>query len=517
MATEQNREAWLNEMAAAMVAVITAVTDLKFPPFRVSTSFPSKGGELGHKSRVRGQCWAADASEDGHAEIFISPVEEDPREVAQILAHELLHAALPDAAHGHAFQTAARKIGFEKPFTQSVATDDFWSWADDLLAQLGEYPHGRLNAHKHVGAKKKQTTRLLKMTCSDCGYTVRVTAKWVNEVGAPHCPLHGSMDGEAPEERDEDEDFDPTPTPPKGRKPLPKEKPAPQAPPVFSERALWTAIERVMNVAEIGVASIRIRARRFIREDLFFRTPEIAAVPGVTRANFNRVFETMRKAGAVEYETHNMDYRGWFWVSLDEEIKAEHQERLRRAAEQARAKVRQPGRMSQEDVAKIAKLQAMADAPSAAPNERETAEKAIARIVAKYEAKPAPEAPKAPEPAPKPAPKKATRRGNLNTKTLYTMTVIFKRDSADELQEILAKALNDPSVEAWGMDEAEPTDEVYTADEYLVWTTNAQAYAIIAGLKGMSHANSEGAVEAREMVRDAYGRWQDEASMEGAH
>jgi hypothetical protein len=33
----------------------------------------------------------------------------------------------------------------------------------------------------------------------------------------------------------------------------------------------------------------------------------------------------------------------------------------------------------------------------------------------------------------------------------------------------------------------------------------------------MSHANSEGAVEAREMVRDAYGRWQDEASMEGAH
>lgn len=42
---------------------------------------------------------------------------------------------------------------------------------------------------------KKQTTRLKKCECRECGYTVRVTAKWL-EVGAPHCPNHGAMEVE---------------------------------------------------------------------------------------------------------------------------------------------------------------------------------------------------------------------------------------------------------------------------------------------------------------------------------
>ena len=38
----------------------------------------------------------------------------------------------------------------------------------------------------------KQTTRLLKCQCDICGYTVRVTRKWL-DIGAPHCPDHGAM------------------------------------------------------------------------------------------------------------------------------------------------------------------------------------------------------------------------------------------------------------------------------------------------------------------------------------
>jgi len=42
---------------------------------------------------------------------------------------------------------------------------------------------------------KKQRARLLKAECDGegCGYTVRITAKWVDEIGAPHCPKHGAM------------------------------------------------------------------------------------------------------------------------------------------------------------------------------------------------------------------------------------------------------------------------------------------------------------------------------------
>ena len=44
-----------------------------------------------------------------------------------------------------------------------------------------------------VAAPKKQSSRLLKAECESCGYTVRVTRKWVDQVGAPHCPTHGEM------------------------------------------------------------------------------------------------------------------------------------------------------------------------------------------------------------------------------------------------------------------------------------------------------------------------------------
>lgn len=45
----------------------------------------------------------------------------------------------------------------------------------------------------------KQSTRLLKAVCQanqdgqQCGYTVRVTRKWVDQLGAPPCPVHGPM------------------------------------------------------------------------------------------------------------------------------------------------------------------------------------------------------------------------------------------------------------------------------------------------------------------------------------
>lgn len=36
-------------------------------------------------------------------------------------------------------------------------------------------------------------SRMLKTTCSDCGYVARVSNKWIQDVGAPHCPNHGAM------------------------------------------------------------------------------------------------------------------------------------------------------------------------------------------------------------------------------------------------------------------------------------------------------------------------------------
>lgn len=187
------REEWLTGLALAMLPVIGDRAKLAFPPFRITCGFPSRGGELGKKKRTRGQCWSAAASGDKHAEIFVSPVEDDARQIGEIIAHELIHAALPEAGHKGPFVRAAKALGYEKPFTQSNPTPDFRVWADPLIAAQGPYPHHRLNAMTAVGAKKKQTARLLKAECPECGYTVRVTRKWVVEMGAPLCPTGTEM------------------------------------------------------------------------------------------------------------------------------------------------------------------------------------------------------------------------------------------------------------------------------------------------------------------------------------
>jgi hypothetical protein len=186
------REDWLNQLAAAFMAEMVERCALTFPRVRVTCGFPSRGGEMGGKSRVRGQCWSADASEDQHAEIFISPVEADIATIAAILAHELAHAAMPEAGHGKPFQIVMKKLGHIAPFTSAIPTETFVEWTAPHLAKVGAYPHAMLNAMRPVAAPKKQTARMIKATCDcdACGYTVRLTRKWIVELGAPICPKH---------------------------------------------------------------------------------------------------------------------------------------------------------------------------------------------------------------------------------------------------------------------------------------------------------------------------------------
>ena len=63
----------------------------------------------------------------------------------------------------------AKALGFTKPWKSTPVTLDG-------VAK---------NAN---GDKKPQSTRLLKAECGECGYTVRVTKKWLEAKGAPICP-----------------------------------------------------------------------------------------------------------------------------------------------------------------------------------------------------------------------------------------------------------------------------------------------------------------------------------------
>lgn len=211
----ETREAWLLAAAELIRPLLVDRANLTLPSYRVTCGWPSKGGR-GAAKRVLGECWAAEASADSHAEIFISPMEDDRRTVLAILAHELIHACLPaGTGHKRPFCLAAGKLGFVAPFTKLMPTEDLYAWADEIIAALPEYPHARLNGGKAEGAPKKQTTRMIKASCTEdhggepCGYQVRLTRKWIEEVGAPICPRHNlPMVCEGLDMGDEDEDQD---------------------------------------------------------------------------------------------------------------------------------------------------------------------------------------------------------------------------------------------------------------------------------------------------------------------
>lgn len=152
---------------------------------RVSIGFNSLG------KRAIGACYHSTASGDDHREVFISPVLSSNEDILATLAHELCHAALPDGVgHGKPFKELAYGIGLTGKATSTVAGPAFQWWIANFVREHGDYPAAAVNPGKRQG---KQPTAMLKCECEACGYIVRTTRKWLDDIGAPHCPLHGEM------------------------------------------------------------------------------------------------------------------------------------------------------------------------------------------------------------------------------------------------------------------------------------------------------------------------------------
>lgn len=180
----ETREEWLGAMAEHLKADINILGYHLNSNVRLSCGWPR-----GRKVFV-GQCWSQTQSRDNSTEIFISPTIDDPLEAGAILAHELVHAAIgTDKGHGTAFKRLAIAIGLTGKMTSTEASPRLIKRLADLYDLIGKYPHASLKDLQ----LKKQTTRLIKVVCPDCGYTVRVTRQWLDE-GNPRCPNGDDMD-----------------------------------------------------------------------------------------------------------------------------------------------------------------------------------------------------------------------------------------------------------------------------------------------------------------------------------
>jgi hypothetical protein len=153
---------------------------------RIGVGYPSTGA----KGKAIGQCHDASISKDKVHELIISPRVDDSVEVAGVLAHEMCHAYLhkaffgEDCGHGKKFKKLAVAIGLTGKMTDTVPGEPFKRFLQPTFAQIGRYPHGALG---NAPTRKVQGTRLLKVSCPSCDYTIRVTHKWI-DVAIPTCP-----------------------------------------------------------------------------------------------------------------------------------------------------------------------------------------------------------------------------------------------------------------------------------------------------------------------------------------
>lgn len=196
----KTREQYLEAAVKELTRKIFAPLDIDVPVVKVSVGWP---GGRGPKSGVLGQCFTKNTNAGNVAQIFVTPAVDDAYTTVETLAHELIHAIAegneePDKHgavkhHGHRgeFVRIAKAIGFLAPWKSTPASEELQHKLEAISAKLGTYPHSAINLNRP--ATQKTYYLLLESTeCSDCpdGYKLRMTEKWLEEVGAPLCP-HG--------------------------------------------------------------------------------------------------------------------------------------------------------------------------------------------------------------------------------------------------------------------------------------------------------------------------------------
>lgn len=192
------REDWLTAAVTTLRPVFSGHGIALPARIRVTCGLPSTFTRSGTLS----ECWADTDSADGTHEVMVSPTLADPAQVLAQLVGALAHAAPGAMSHtSNTYIEAATNLGLcpaGDNWRQVQGADDFAEVYAQVLAALGPYPHAPLN----VGTKKVQSTRMLKLVCPLCGYTLRTSAKWI-ATGLPVCHDGTQFQAEATEESEQ--------------------------------------------------------------------------------------------------------------------------------------------------------------------------------------------------------------------------------------------------------------------------------------------------------------------------
>ena len=195
---EMNRETWLNAMIDKAVPLFDnagyKISDIR-GKLKVSCSFiqGSRGNKL--KDAI-GVHYNPTISAEGFHEMMIQPSLSDSVQVVGVLIHEMVHSIqthlhhdengfLSVKAHGKEFRKMAIAVGLEGKMTATTESPELKIQIEKWVKELGEYPHAKMTLND---SRRKQTTRMNKLICMNCGFIARASTGAVNKFGLPeHC------------------------------------------------------------------------------------------------------------------------------------------------------------------------------------------------------------------------------------------------------------------------------------------------------------------------------------------
>ena len=189
---------------------------LTVKPENILVTIQSKG-----RRKALGWFWQSRWEQDKDTmrhEINLSAEYLKEHNMGETLLHELAHAenhALDIAdtdktgrRHNKKFKAMAERLGLvvEKSGSLGFAYTELGPEATAFLDKI-KFDRSVFELCRIVESKSsKQTTRLIKLECESCGYVVRTTKKWLDEIGPAHCPNHGAMRVDQENEGENEED-----------------------------------------------------------------------------------------------------------------------------------------------------------------------------------------------------------------------------------------------------------------------------------------------------------------------
>lgn len=180
--SDLNREGWLTEIAKRMEEVFS-IKRYRLKPYRLTCGWPCRM-PLSLRGRRIGECHPPSTSKGGVSEIFISPLLEDPLEVAGVVAHEMIHViAGNEAGHKGPFIKVCREMGMVGKPTSASPGPTLNNHIQLILDKVGAYPHTALTP---TGRRVVVRSRSVRLKC-ECGCAVSIKTEDAEDYGLPTC------------------------------------------------------------------------------------------------------------------------------------------------------------------------------------------------------------------------------------------------------------------------------------------------------------------------------------------